>query len=201
MSVIGMPIRARGALIGVFGIGAWPPRILDADDEALLDLFARHAAMAIDNAHAELRGLLHELAPGDSKECAAPPTPARDALPEALQRLLRTMVPAQVHLHFDVSGFRPKAATHEEAMLRVCQEAVSNATRHASPGRIEIEVALSASQLHVVVSDDGRGMPKNTGGGMGLNNMRDRLREIGRRSADFVQVAERHSHRSAPAAQ
>ena len=50
MHVIGMPIRARGRLIGVFGIGANAPRTLDADAQDLLHLFARHAAIAIDNA-------------------------------------------------------------------------------------------------------------------------------------------------------
>lgn len=50
MHVIGMPIRARGRLIGAFGIGAHAPRTLDADAQELLDLFARHAAIAIDNA-------------------------------------------------------------------------------------------------------------------------------------------------------
>ncbi len=48
--VIGMPIRAGDRLIGVFGIGAWPPRRLQRSDRATLALFARHAAIAIDNA-------------------------------------------------------------------------------------------------------------------------------------------------------
>ena len=48
--VIGMPIRAGGRLIGVFGIGAWPPRRFRHRDRATLALFARHAAIAIENA-------------------------------------------------------------------------------------------------------------------------------------------------------
>src|SRR5687768_15978258 len=50
MDMIGMPIRVRGELGGVFGIGAWPPRGLGPDAEQLLDTFARHAGVAIDNA-------------------------------------------------------------------------------------------------------------------------------------------------------
>jgi signal transduction histidine kinase len=49
-SVIGLPIRYRGSLLGFFGIGARPPRRFDAHDLATLQLFARHAAIAIDNA-------------------------------------------------------------------------------------------------------------------------------------------------------
>jgi GAF domain-containing protein len=50
MSMIGMPIVSRGQLIGVFGIGARPPRQLGDAEEALLEHFARHAAVAIVNA-------------------------------------------------------------------------------------------------------------------------------------------------------
>ena len=50
MNMIGMPIRAQRGLIGVFGIGVWPPGELNAEAHELLDLFARHAAVAIENA-------------------------------------------------------------------------------------------------------------------------------------------------------
>jgi signal transduction histidine kinase len=49
-SVIGVPILARGGLIGVFGIGAHPPRRFTSDDLETLQVFACHAALAIQNA-------------------------------------------------------------------------------------------------------------------------------------------------------
>ncbi|HKZ74274.1 MAG TPA: GAF domain-containing protein, partial [Steroidobacteraceae bacterium] len=49
-AVIGLPIRGRTGLMGFFGIGARPPREFDERDVATLTLFARHAAVAIDNA-------------------------------------------------------------------------------------------------------------------------------------------------------
>ena len=50
-AVIGMPIPGpSGGLIGVFGIGARPPRKFGQSDLATLRLFARHAAIAIQNA-------------------------------------------------------------------------------------------------------------------------------------------------------
>ncbi len=50
-AVIGVPIPGRGGgLIGVFGIGARPPRKFGPSDLATLRLFARHAAIAIQNA-------------------------------------------------------------------------------------------------------------------------------------------------------
>ena len=49
-SVIGMPIVSRGRLVGFFGIGARPPRVLGEQDLSTLELFGRHAAIAIENA-------------------------------------------------------------------------------------------------------------------------------------------------------
>ena len=49
-SVIGMPILSHGRLVGFFGIGARAPRRFDARDLATLELFGRHAAIAIENA-------------------------------------------------------------------------------------------------------------------------------------------------------
>jgi signal transduction histidine kinase len=49
-AAIGVPIKSHGRLVGVFGIGAQPPRKFQQRDLATLQLFARHAAIAIDNA-------------------------------------------------------------------------------------------------------------------------------------------------------
>ena len=49
-AVIGLPISWHGRLIGFFGVGARPPRRFDPRDVEILTLFARHAAIAIENA-------------------------------------------------------------------------------------------------------------------------------------------------------
>lgn len=49
-AVIGLPIFWGGRMIGFFGIGADPPRRFDDQDVEMLKLFARHAAVAIENA-------------------------------------------------------------------------------------------------------------------------------------------------------
>lgn len=49
-SVIGMPIMWRGDIIGTFGIGAAPPKRFGDNDIRMLGIFARHAAIAINNA-------------------------------------------------------------------------------------------------------------------------------------------------------
>ena len=49
-AVIGVPIEWGGRMVGFFGIGSEPPRRFDDEDVATLALFARHAAIAIENA-------------------------------------------------------------------------------------------------------------------------------------------------------
>ena len=49
--VIGMPIWWGQQMIGFFGIGAEPPHHFSEQDVETLTLFARHAAIAINNAH------------------------------------------------------------------------------------------------------------------------------------------------------
>ena len=49
-AVIGLPIFWREKMMGVFSIGAAQPRTFSKDDLASLELFSRHAAIAIHNA-------------------------------------------------------------------------------------------------------------------------------------------------------
>lgn len=49
-AVVGVPIMWGGRMVGFFGIGTEPPRRFNDDDVATLALFARHAAIAIENA-------------------------------------------------------------------------------------------------------------------------------------------------------
>lgn len=130
-------------------------------------------------AFAELRGLLRELSPSAAPGRKGSGGTIKHGLPVTLQRLLKVMVPAHIRLHLNTSGYRPQLQAHEEAMLRVCQEAVSNAVRHAAPGRIGIVLSVDALAMRLRVCDDGRGISAAAAPGMGLGNMRVRLAEHG----------------------
>jgi signal transduction histidine kinase len=70
----------------------------------------------------------------------------------------------------------------EHTVLRVAQEALSNAARHAEPRAIELSLAEADGQVVVTVHDDGRGFDpaRVVGGhGMGLEMMRGRVAELG----------------------
>jgi len=49
-AVLGVPIWWAGEVIGFFGLGSLPPRRFADDEVETLELFARHAAIAIENA-------------------------------------------------------------------------------------------------------------------------------------------------------
>lgn len=135
---------------------------------------------------AELRAMMHELSP-DTSPLAAP-VPQR--LSARLHRLLHAMVPPYVSLDLHTGDCPPQAEGHEEAIVRVCQEAVSNAVRHAAPSRIRVSIAVADGELLLRVSDDGRGIDGARSGGMGLRNMHARLAELGGR----LRISRRRPH-------
>jgi signal transduction histidine kinase len=68
-------------------------------------------------------------------------------------------------------------------LLRIAQEAVSNALRHAQPTTVRIIMNEEPAHWTLAVSDDGCGMTSHpeqyAQQGFGLSNMRERARAIG----------------------
>ena len=90
-----------------------------------------------------------------------------------------------VRAEFELAGVGaaglPPAVEH--AVLRVTQEAVANAARHAGPSEVTVRLHADSRQARLEVADDGRGFdvvsePADTGG-LGLHTMRDRVTELG----------------------
>ena len=109
----------------------------------------------------------------------------RPGLELALKQLCeRTTVDGRVKCHFTGSmtgeGLAPEKQ-HE--LLRIAQEAVSNALRHAHPGNVYIVLSEEDTHWSLTVRDDGRGMTLMpelyAQQGYGLNNMRERAGAIG----------------------
>jgi signal transduction histidine kinase len=110
----------------------------------------------------------------------------RAGLEIALKQLAdRSTVPGGVTCTFDgggiVTGLRPE---HEHELLRIAQEAVSNAVRHARPHLVRITMSSDESQhWTLAVADDGIGMQQrpelSAREGFGLSSMRQRAGAIG----------------------
>jgi signal transduction histidine kinase len=74
----------------------------------------------------------------------------------------------------------------EENLLRIGQEAMTNAVRHAGAARIDVHLAFHPSGVRLTVKDDGKGLeaaagpqPGADGKGQGLRGMRERAAAIG----------------------
>ena len=78
----------------------------------------------------------------------------------------------------------PARIQHE--LLRIAQEAISNAVRHGKPTVVTATLRWEASHLTLQIKDNGSGIPKSLlrkNKGMGLRSMRERAAQIGAKLA------------------
>ncbi|MEV6166351.1 GAF domain-containing sensor histidine kinase [Streptomyces sp. NPDC052052] len=131
------------------------------------------AAEAVD----ELRAAVIELRPAALEE-------------DGLVATLRTQIQVLDRAHtarvtFESVGVRALPAAQEEALLRVSQEALHNALRHAEAGQVEVTLARRAGGTLLRITDDGRGFDpaatRQAGRHLGLVSMRDRASGVGGR--------------------
>ncbi len=103
----------------------------------------------------------------------------------ALRQLAeRSSVPGRTLCSFEgrapATGLAPE---HEHALLRIAQEAISNAVRHGHPQNVRISLIGDPAHWVLTVADDGQGMegsPEDCAQhGFGLTNMRERAEAIG----------------------
>lgn len=67
----------------------------------------------------------------------------------------------------------------EANLLRIAQEAMTNAVRHSGTARIGIRLAYRTGSVALQVGDSGRGMSGVEPSGFGVDGMRERARQIG----------------------
>ena len=130
---------------------------------------AREIAKAVRQAIRETRRLARGL---------SPVTLEADGLMSALAELaLNTEKMFRVRCEFNcpdpVKSDNHATATH---LFRIAQEAVSNAIKHGRAKTIAIELREENEQIHLRISDNGKGFPKKKSGrnGMGLRIMQSR---------------------------
>ncbi|MEU9919167.1 sensor histidine kinase [Streptomyces sp. NPDC051001] len=162
---------------GLTGIIAQLQVVANAPDDSTA---REHASRAMDLARhslGEARRSVHNLAPVALEN---------DGLPEALKKTVaewgdRTGVRAE----FTVTGRAEQL--HEEVaatLLRIVQEALSNAARHARATRVGVTLSFLGDEVILDIRDDGQGfdplaVPARTrGGGFGLDGMRARAERI-----------------------
>lgn len=81
-------------------------------------------------------------------------------------------------LGFDLDDVLTLPAPFEESLLRIVDEALSNALRHSGANRVDLMLRREAERVRLAIADNGRGVPDEPGPGIGLRNMRDRAQAL-----------------------
>jgi signal transduction histidine kinase len=126
----------------------------------------------------EARRSVHALRPQELDTARLP-----DALASVVERWAdANAVPASVTHTGDPRPLRPEI---EVALVRVAQEALANAARHASATRVGLTVSYMEDLVTLDVRDDGIGFDpsrppgEGVGNGFGLPTMAERMRAVG----------------------
>jgi signal transduction histidine kinase len=104
---------------------------------------------------------------------------------EALQKLVeRSNIPGRLRCNFHSSGVPEESLppSVQQDLLRIAQEAMSNAVRHAKPTVISVNLRCNPPDIVLEVIDNGSGMadsPAASREGFGFSNMRARAENIG----------------------
>ncbi|MQA75666.1 MAG: GAF domain-containing protein [Solirubrobacterales bacterium] len=151
--------------------------LLDRDPDAARVQVERLGSLARE-ALDELRGLIGELRPADLE---------RDGLAGALRKhvgVLRSLHPAEIEVEL-ASDARAGDPERDLEVLRIAQEALNNALRHAAAGRVSVRLAALEGGIELDVADDGIGFdpldPELRARRLGLTSMEERARRLGGR--------------------
>lgn len=85
-------------------------------------------------------------------------------------------VPIKVTVDEGTTRLRPEV---EAELMRITQEALNNAVRHAQASRIDVVCHVAPPDVSIVVSDDGRGIQGRRVDSHGLEIMNERARLVG----------------------
>jgi signal transduction histidine kinase/PAS domain-containing protein len=104
---------------------------------------------------------------------------------EALRMLAeRSNITGRLRCTFRSSGVREESLSPrvQQDLLRIAQEAISNALRHAEPTVIGVSLRMDLPYLVLEIKDNGSGIARNrltSEEGFGLANMRERAKNLG----------------------
>jgi signal transduction histidine kinase len=148
--------------------------LLERDPPAARDQVAKLQALA-QEALDELRSLVFELRPPDLE---------KDGLDGALRKhveLLRRLEQHEIELA--VEGELTADAARDREVLRIAQEALQNALKHARARHVAVRLRADDGRLLLEVSDDGVGFDPDAAGArsrrLGLTSMEERTQRLG----------------------
>lgn len=153
------------------GLRAAAAETMNGSDPERVAQLHRDIQEGIHAAIAQIREIAHDLRPSLLDECG---------LEAALRHRLASHEDDALAVTLTVTDLPASMpADIELAALRIVQEAVTNVRRHAQAHHCQIAVAAATDQLHVSVTDDGRGLPDDHRPNVGLVSLEERARRVG----------------------
>ena len=153
---------------------------MEAAEEALFDENPDAAVQRVRRAREIARESLGEAR--RSVHALRPQALDKSGFAEALQSMLKnTTVGTSLRTSFCWEG-EPMVlpANVEETLLRIGQEALSNALKHAHPTEFHIRLCFKSDAVRLELFDNGKGfVVGQTNGGVGLLGMKERAEQIG----------------------
>ncbi len=154
--------------------------LLASEQYALSDMHLHNLAMVTHETYTDIREFILGVRSGGTLEHGFFPSVERYLQRyEQIYGITTTlMLPAELR----DTTFAPAVEAH---LVRIIQEALTNARKHADPSTVRVTFALLADQVHLVVEDNGCGFDMGklpnvaNGERYGLHSMRERTREIG----------------------
>lgn len=108
----------------------------------------------------------------------------QDLASQLVQMAERLTASTEIKTQVEVHGtYRPLPVRTESELLRIAQEAVTNAVRHAAATRIDILLDFAQRRVQMTIADNGRGFrddaPSAAEGHFGITGMHERAQQIG----------------------
>ncbi|MFI6520912.1 sensor histidine kinase [Spirillospora sp. NPDC050679] len=167
--------------------------LVQAREAGVSDERRRLAAEIHDTIAQGLTGIITQLQAAEENEHVRRATDlARESLREA-RRSVRDLAPTHLEhdtlptalkkitdgrAHLTVTGTaEPLHDELEAALLRIAQEALANAARHAHAERVGVTLSYMDDEVTLDIRDDGRGFDRPSGG-FGLTAMRERAERV-----------------------
>ena len=121
----------------------------------------------------ELRALIFELRPAEVE---------RDGLCGALRKHVSMLAQRRPGIALELDDELPRDPKRDAEVLRIAQEALANAIRHADAGHVRVRLGGEDGRLVLEVADDGAGfdpgVPDLRSRRLGLTSMEERARRL-----------------------
>jgi PAS domain S-box-containing protein len=129
----------------------------------------QEANQLLDEAIQETRRVSHELVPSVLNEFG---------LAKSIQSLCQKYSKTRIRMQCEVAGLENRLESHlEVAVYRICQELLTNVTKHAEATSADVLLVQDDGNLTLKVRDNGKGMSPVAGNptGIGLRTIQDRV--------------------------